>query len=48
MYIKICSFLHARFTKTMKVVDSLLRKAYGETFNHWKDIYCMYPLELPL
>ena len=26
----------------MKVVESLLRKACGETLNYWKDICCWY------
>ena len=36
-YIK--SFPHAHFSGTMKVVENLSRKAYGETINYWKDIY---------
>ena len=47
-YIKTCSFLHAHFTETRKIVENLLRKAYGETLKYWKDIYCRYTLELPL
>ena len=47
-YIKLISFLHAHFTETMKVVEDLLRKAYGESLNYWQDIYCRYTLELPL
>ena len=47
-YIKTCSFLHAHFSETMKVVENVLRNAYGETLNYWKDIYCRYILELPL
>ena len=47
-YIKTCSFLHAHFSGTMKVVKNLSRKAYGETHNYGKDIYCRYTLELPL
>ena len=30
-YIETCSFLHANFSEAMKVVENLLRKAYGET-----------------
>ena len=47
-YIKTCSYLHAHFSETMKAVENLLRKAYGETLNYWKDICCRYILELPL
>ena len=46
-YIKTCSFLHAHFNGTMKEVENLSRKAYGETLNYWKGIYCRYTLELP-
>ena len=45
--IKIVHF-YAHFSGTMKVVENLSRKAYGETLNYWKDIYCRYRLELPL
>ena len=41
-YIKTYSFLHAHFSGTMKVVKNLSRKAYGETLNYWKDIYCIF------
>ena len=37
--IKTCSFLHAHFSGTMKDVENLLRTAYGETLNYWKDTY---------
>ena len=47
-YIKSCSFLLAHFSGTMKIVENLSRKAFGETPNYWKDIYCRYTLELPL
>ena len=47
-YIKSCSFLHAHFSGTMKVVENLSKKGYGETLDYWKDIYCKYTLELPL
>ena len=30
-YIKTCSFLHVHFSGTMRVVEHLSRKAYGET-----------------
>ena len=48
IYIKTYSFLHARFSELIKVVENLLRKAYVETLNYWKDICCRYTLELPL
>ena len=37
-YIKTCSFLYERFSEAIKVVANLLRKAYGETLDYWKDI----------
>ena len=45
-YINTCSFLHAHFSGTMKVVENLSRKASGETFSYWKDIYCRCTLGL--
>ena len=39
---KTCSFLHAHFSESMQVVENLLRKAYGETLNNWKDKCCRY------
>ena len=33
----------------MKVVENFIaRKAYGETLDYWKDIYCRYTVDLPL
>ena len=29
-YMKTCSFLHAHFTETIKVVENLVKKVYGE------------------
>ena len=46
-YMKSRSFLHARFSDLMKVVDNLFKKAYGEKLVYWKDIYCRFTLELP-
>ena len=38
-YAKTCSFLHAHFTETIKVVDILFKKAYGEKLIYLKDMY---------
>ena len=48
-YMRICSFLHAHFAETMKVVENLfLKKTYGEKTHLLKVICCRYTLDLPL
>ena len=47
-YMKTCTFVHAHFTETMKIVENLFEKAYGEQLIYWKDICCRNTLELPL
>ena len=52
-YMETCSFIHAQFNETVKMVENLFKRAYGEfTFiekknvvgTHWNCLYDVIPM----